>query len=81
MKYLVLLVVLLVIYMLWRSKRSRDLPLAGRDQKAEQPPALPQDMVRCPVCALHLPRAEALPGPGGALYCSAEHLRRADDAA
>jgi uncharacterized protein len=36
-------------------------------------PALPQEMVRCPVCSLHLPRNDALPGASGRLYCSHEH--------
>jgi uncharacterized protein len=30
-------------------------------------------MVRCPVCSLHLPRNDALPGTSGRLYCSHEH--------
>jgi uncharacterized protein len=29
--------------------------------------------VRCPVCAVHLPRADAVAGAGGTLYCSQEH--------
>ena len=40
-------------------------------------PKVPQDMVECPVCRVHLPRADALPGPGGQLYCCAEHQRQA----
>ncbi|MDP1968565.1 MAG: PP0621 family protein, partial [Burkholderiaceae bacterium] len=40
-------------------------------------PALPEDMVSCPVCALHLPRAEAVAGEKG-LYCSADHRRQAE---
>ncbi|MEP6791126.1 MAG: PP0621 family protein [Ramlibacter sp.] len=71
MKYLLVLAVVLFGVWLWRNNRR-----AERDEEAARkapPPALPQDMVRCPVCALHLPRADALPGRGGALYCSAEH--------
>ena len=77
MKYLVLIAVLLLVYAVWRSQRS-----VGRDKPPERPtsaPALPQDMVRCPVCALHLPRAEALTGREGQLYCSQEHRRLAGD--
>ncbi|MDP3139153.1 MAG: PP0621 family protein, partial [Burkholderiaceae bacterium] len=39
--------------------------------------ALPEDMVSCPVCDLHLPRAEAVVGNKG-LYCSADHRRQAE---
>ena len=74
MKYLVLLAVLLIAYLWWRSSR---LP---RDHKppgaGSGPAASPQDMVRCPVCSVHLPRGEALPGPDGRLYCSQEHRLR-----
>jgi uncharacterized protein len=34
-------------------------------------------MVRCPVCAVHLPRTDALAGPDGRLYCCQEHRLRA----
>jgi uncharacterized protein len=77
MKYLVLVAVLLVVYAVWRSQRS-----AGRKDPPAPPPeaaGLPQDMVRCPVCALHLPRAEALIGREGRLYCSQEHRLLAGD--
>ncbi len=75
MKYLVLLAILAVVYLLWRSQQRRA-------QAASRPPpappasadsALPQDMVSCPVCAVHLPRNEALADPQGRLYCSPEH--------
>jgi uncharacterized protein len=81
MKYVVLVAVLLVVYALWRSSQRRSEKNDARDQRP--PPAataLPQDMVRCPVCALHLPRGEALIGREGRLYCSQEHRLRADDA-
>lgn len=76
MKYLVLLAVLLAVYLLWRVQRPR--PPSG-DGAASRPnaatPALPQDMVRCPVCAVHLPKADAVGGTQGRLYCSGEHRR------
>lgn len=73
MKYLVLLVVVLVAYMLWRNARLAER--SGRDAPPPHPPGAggPQDMVSCPVCQLHLPRSEAVPGKDGALYCSQEH--------
>lgn len=74
MKYLVLVVVILAVYLLWRHSRSD--ASTGKGNGAAAPDALPQDMVRCPVCSLHLPRTDALPGPDGSLYCSQEHRLR-----
>lgn len=71
MKYLLLAALLVVAYLLWRNARVRDAaPPAGRPQ-----PGVPQEMVSCPVCGLHLPRGEAVAGTDGRLYCSAEHRR------
>jgi len=72
MKYLLLLAVLAVAYMVWRAARRSDRADAA-DNRPPAPPPLPQDTVRCPVCSLHLPRADALPGASGRLYCSQEH--------
>jgi uncharacterized protein len=76
MKYLLVLAVVLIAVWLWRNNR--------REEKNEQQPRptpaplpQPQDMVRCPVCSVHLPRTDALPGPDGALYCCQEHRLRA----
>ncbi|MEY4651702.1 MAG: hypothetical protein RI884_283 [Pseudomonadota bacterium] len=74
MKYLVLAAILAVVYLLWRAQQRRQD--ATRERPAAPPqadPALPQDMVQCPVCALHLPRNEAVADPQGRLYCSPEH--------
>ena len=75
MKYLVVLVVVLVVFWYWRRAMR-----AGPPPKAGAQPAAPpqqQDMVQCPVCLVHLPRSDALPGPDGQLYCCAEHRLRA----
>lgn len=71
MKYLVLMVVLVVAIGIWRSNRAT--PKEPRAAKA-RPPALPQDMVACAHCGLHVPRADALL-QGGQAYCSTEHQR------
>ena len=72
MKYLVLLLVLAVAYMVWRSNRvaRKAQPPAN---PAKPPASGPQDMVACPVCAVHLPRADAVAGADGRLFCSQEH--------
>ena len=75
MKYLVLFAILAVVYLLWRSQQRR-AQAASRPPPAPPAPAdsaLPQDMVSCPVCAVHLPRGEAVADPQGRLYCSPEH--------
>ncbi|MEY4711442.1 MAG: hypothetical protein RIS88_892 [Pseudomonadota bacterium] len=83
MKYLVLVAILAVVYLLWRAQQRRQDAASARS--SERPPApppadptLPQDMVRCPVCAVHLPRNEAVADPQGRLYCSPEHRASGD---
>lgn len=74
MKVLLVLAVLAIAYFLWRQARMGERNKPGRNDAARaKQDALPQDMVRCPVCAVHLPRGDAIAGPGGALYCSQEH--------
>jgi uncharacterized protein len=34
-------------------------------------------MVRCAHCGLHLPAADAIAGPGGAMFCSVAHRQAA----
>lgn len=75
MKYLLVLAVVMVALWVWRNNRRVDRP----EHPAAPPPPLspPQDMVRCPVCSVHLPRTDALAGPDGRLYCCQEHRLRA----
>ena len=71
MKYLVLLVVLAVAIGIWRSRRAPDAVA-----KKPSPPsnALPQSMLACAHCGIHLPQSEALM-VGNQAYCCAEHRR------
>jgi hypothetical protein len=74
MKYLVLLAVLVIAYMVWRSNR-----LAARGDNAPRSPGrsvAPQQMVRCACCGVHLPQADAVAGARGVFYCSDEHRLR-----
>ena len=73
MKYLLVLAVLVVAWLVWRSGRERVRDQSPPAPRAAPPVALPQDMVRCPVCSVHLPRPDAVPGASGRLYCSADH--------
>lgn len=76
MKYVVLILVVLAVIWFLRNNRRGDPPPKSNAQP--QPGTLPepQDMVRCPVCSVHLPRADALPGPNGRLYCCAAHRQQ-----
>jgi len=78
MKYLVLLVVVFAVLWYLRSG-ARRVGSGAQDGPARRgPSAKPQDMVECPVCHVHLPRADALAGPNGQHYCCAEHRLRAE---
>ncbi len=72
MKYLLLFAVLMVAFYVWRSGR-RDAPRDPPPPRPGSGPGKPQDMVQCSACAVHLPRAEALSGPDGTVYCSEAH--------
>ncbi len=60
-----------VVYMVWRSvqRRGRDRGVTGQEQQR-----VPQAMVSCAKCGLHLPRQEALP-LGDRYFCCEEHRR------
>lgn len=73
MKYLLVTVVVLLGVWLWRSRR--DATPSGSRRPAR--PALPQQMVQCRHCSVHLPLAEARQGQLG-LYCSEDHQRRSE---
>lgn len=70
MKYVVLLlIVALVLYVMSRKRAAPPPPPPAK------PPPAPrlEGIVACGRCGLHLPLSEALPGPGGELFCSAAH--------
>ncbi|NUR21969.1 PP0621 family protein [Frateuria sp.] len=72
MKYLVLIAILVLAYVAWRNGRVREAAHRPPEPRRDSP-ALPQDMVRCPVCSVHLPKGEAFAGASGRLYCTHEH--------
>ncbi len=76
MKLLIALAVLAVGVWLWRTRRTP--PEADRSVRGKaKSEALPQEMVRCHNCAMHVPAAEAVVGKLGS-YCSVEHLNRSE---
>lgn len=72
MKYLVLLVVLAVAIGIWRSRRAPD---TSASKHPVSRPALPQNMLACAHCGVHVPQADALM-LGEHAYCCAEHRRQ-----
>ncbi len=71
MKYLVLLVVLVIAYGVWRSQRQAAVRQARRPAAA---PRQLQTMVACAHCGVHLPQADAVLAEG-LPYCSEAHRR------
>lgn len=65
-----LLLLFAVFALLWLLRRTMRNKLPPRNDAP--PPLVPQEMVACAMCGLHLPRAEALPGRGG-VFCGEAH--------
>ena len=78
MKYFLVFALVLVGLWLWRNNRRTDSRQVNQepDRRPAHPPGLPTEIVACDVCHVHLPRSEALTGPGG-VYCSAAHRQQA----
>ena len=78
MKYLLILAIVVIGLWLWRNNRRADRPGAGiKPPASRRHPQIPAtEIVACAVCHVHLPRSEALTGPGG-VYCSDAHRRQA----
>ncbi|HEY7758209.1 MAG TPA: PP0621 family protein [Burkholderiales bacterium] len=72
-KFLLLLALGIVVYLIVsRMRRDHTPPEALRKQP---PPAVtPEDMVRCAVCGVHLPRSESFTSRGS-YFCTDEHRR------
>jgi len=73
-KFLLLVALVIVAYLLFRGFR-RD---AGMQDSARRSPSrdrsVPEDMVRCSVCGVHLPRSESFTSKGK-FFCTDEHRR------
>ena len=77
MKYLVVLLVIGAVFWLWRHNRRQDIREAQAQQQASR---VPQAMVRCAHCGVHLARQDALQ-QRGQWYCGQEHAQQARQAA
>lgn len=67
-KFLLLIAVFIVAYMVIKGSSRR------RDERQQAPRSGAEDMVRCKVCGIHLPRSESLKS-NDEFFCSEEHLR------
>jgi uncharacterized protein len=78
MKYLLVILLVLVVFWIWRSGRPSPKKQAQPGRHREKPPEEKEisDMVACGVCHVHLPKSEALIGRDG-FYCSEAHRREA----
>lgn len=79
MKYLLVLAVVLVAFWIWRNNRLPPRSDAPDRPAGPKPPApsVPDEMVACRHCGVHLPRADAVRGALGP-YCGHEHRRLAE---
>ncbi len=73
MKYLVLVAVLAVVYLLWKHQRQSELAARRRAADPTPAPGQPQAMVRCATCSVHLPQADTVTDAQGRFFCSPEH--------
>ena len=69
-----LLLWLAALYAGWRLLKPRARrPLSRGAPSGVRAVAVPEPMVDCAQCGLHLPRSESLRGRTGAAFCSAAH--------
>lgn len=82
MKYLLVLAVVLVAFYIWRNNRAADAQaqadqVRSAQRKAAQTAALPDAIITCRHCGVHLPSRDAVKGTLG-YYCGPEHQRFAE---
>ena len=79
-KLLLVVAVFTVVYLVLRSYRrkiDRQSPSGQADASPHGASRHGEDMVRCRVCGVHLPKSEAVTSRGE-MYCSREHLQLSD---
>lgn len=77
MKYLLVLAIAFLVIWIWKSNRRDEMRDSGRKTPARnQKKLVSTEIVACDICQVHLPRSEAITGPGG-VYCSAAHRQQA----
>lgn len=74
MRLILILAVVLGIVWLWRTGRQAD---HKKDLPRGKATSVPQDMLRCSYCSVHIPSSDAIQGTNG-VYCCADHLYLAE---
>jgi uncharacterized protein len=73
-KILLVLALVIVAYLLFRGfRRDAGMQDSAKTSNPRAAPA-PEDMVRCSVCGVHLPRSESF-ASRGRFFCTDEHRR------
>lgn len=72
MKFVLFLVLVVAVVWMVRGALRRRVDPPSQAKAAAKSADLPEDMVACTQCGVHLPRSEALPGRGG-LFCGEAH--------
>lgn len=72
-KFLLLIAIVFLAYLFIRASRAPRKPAANKTDKR----SVAEDMVRCRICGVHLPRSESVTSRGE-FFCSTEHLKLAD---
>jgi uncharacterized protein len=77
MKFAVVILVVLLGVWLWRKNRAddRNEAVAKPKRKDASPTGVPQIMVSCAVCGVHLPQSDAVLGKSKH-YCSLAHRQQ-----
>jgi uncharacterized protein len=70
LKFLVLVLVVIAVYWIFRSHKKK--PGGASRRNGAGPPV--EDMVRCTHCGVHLPRSESI-AAGEVFFCTPEHRR------
>jgi len=73
-KYLIIVLLVVFVALQWRNARATHIKTR---QTRDPDPNLPQDMVVCAHCGVHLPTQEAVSGNHGK-YCDAQHRAAAE---
>lgn len=74
MKFALLVLVVLIGVLLWRNRQPNDRPT---QRNANPPDREPLNMVRCTLCSVHVPMADAVQGKNGP-YCCTDHRHQAE---
>jgi uncharacterized protein len=73
-KFLLLIALVIVVYLVFRGIRRVENQPQPPPPPAPRDPGMSEDMVRCAICGVHLPRSESFISRGK-FFCSDEHRR------